>query len=234
MERDRRNKVVSAQDTRAQVTREELLNAAITLVEEHGMSYLTVRNICDEAGLSTGSFYNLFSGKDELITYYLKHSFRKYKEKAQKEGKGQGYTCIEKVLLVYRYYSQCCKNVGLEFVSDLYAANNSPFFDFVHRDSEDELVLDILRVYLTQGKEDGVIRPDVDVEQALLHIAALATGIMFYWCVFKGQFDVSYQMDELLRTYLLSLATDPNMELQLEPLQEEGSFLEVLEGNETA
>ena len=52
----RRNEYVSVHETRAQVTREKLLKAAIKLVNRDGMKQLTVRNICDEAGLSTGSF----------------------------------------------------------------------------------------------------------------------------------------------------------------------------------
>ena len=51
-----KNKTISAQDTHAQVSREKLLDAAISLVNESGMSSLTIRNICDKAGISTGSF----------------------------------------------------------------------------------------------------------------------------------------------------------------------------------
>lgn len=122
------------------------------------------------------------------------------------------------------------KRPGLEFVSGLYAANNSPFFDFVHRDSEDELVLDVIRAYLEEGQEEGDIRKDIDMDEALLRIAALVTGSLFYWCVFKGQMDVAYETDEALRTYLLSLAVDPNIEMTLPRLVKEGTFLESLEG----
>ena len=41
-----KNKTISAQDTHAQVSREKLLDAAISLVNESGMSSLTIRNIC--------------------------------------------------------------------------------------------------------------------------------------------------------------------------------------------
>ncbi|MDO5335157.1 MAG: TetR/AcrR family transcriptional regulator [Coriobacteriia bacterium] len=221
---NRRNKVVSVQETRAQVTREKLLNAAIDLVSRNGMEALTVRNICDEAGLSTGSFYNLFSGKDELITYYLKHSFESYKLTAEEEA--ADYNVVEKCLLVYRFYVRCCKDAGLEFVSGLYSATNSPFFDFKHRDSEDEIVIDLVGSYLERGKEEGVIREDVDVEEAKLRIAAIVTGLQFYWCVFKGGIDVAYQTDSLLRTYLCTLVNkDVNLQFSLAPLEDRGAFL---------
>lgn len=68
-----KKKYVSSREERAQATREKLLEAAIELVNQYGMKYLTVRNICDEAGVSTGSFYNLFDSKDDLVFYYLQN-----------------------------------------------------------------------------------------------------------------------------------------------------------------
>ena len=220
---NRRNKVVSVQETRAQVTREKLLKAAIKLVNRHGMSYLTVRNICDEAGLSTGSFYNLFSGKEELIAYYLKYAFTSYKKQAEEEAKN--YNPIERCILIYRFYVRCCQEVGIEFVSELYAANLNTFFDFLHRDTEEDLIIDVVRMYLEQGKAEGIVREDVDIDEALLRIAACSTGLLFYWCVFKGDIDIEYQMDEAMRTYLLSICVDPNMHVGLEPIEKKGSFL---------
>ena len=96
----RRNEYVSVHETRAQVTREKLLKAAIKLVNRDGMKQLTVRNICDEAGLSTGSFYNLFSGKEDLISYYLKYAFVPYREKALEES--EPYNPVERILIIYR------------------------------------------------------------------------------------------------------------------------------------
>ena len=46
-----KKKYVSSREERAQATREKLLEAAIELVNQYGMKYLTVRNICDETGL---------------------------------------------------------------------------------------------------------------------------------------------------------------------------------------
>ena len=51
----RRNEYVSVHETRAQVTREKLLKAAIKLVNRDGMKQLTVRNL-----RRSGSFYGQF------------------------------------------------------------------------------------------------------------------------------------------------------------------------------
>lgn len=217
-----KNKYVSAQETRAHATREKLLKAAVSLVNQYGMKYLTVRNICDEAGLSTGSFYNLFSGKDDLIMYYLRYVFLEYKDQAIQESKN--LNSLEKCLLIYRYYIRCCKEVGVEFVSALYAANTNPVFDFLDRNPEEALILDRVGEYIEEGKAKGEIRADVPTDIAMLRIATITTGSIFYWCTFKGDFDLAYQADDLMEIYLRSIAADPNISINLSELPREGKF----------
>lgn len=219
----RRNEYVSVHETRAQVTREKLLKAAIKLVNRDGMKQLTVRNICDEAGLSTGSFYNLFSGKEDLISYYLKYAFVPYREKALVES--EPYNPIERILIIYRAYVVYCKDMGLEFVSGLYASNHNPFFDFLHRDSDDDFIIATVSSYIDEAKKQGLIRKEVDTDESLLRIAAASTGLLFYWCVFNGKIDLEYEVDAAIATYLRSIAIDPDTVIGLEPLETQGAFL---------
>lgn len=219
----RRNEYVSVHETRAQVTREKLLKAAIKLVNRDGMKQLAVRNICDEAGLSTGSFYNLFSGKEDLISYYLKYAFVPYREKALEES--EPYNPVERILIIYRAYVVYCKDMGLEFVSGLYASNHNPFFDFLHRDSDDDFIIATVRSYIDEAKKQGLIRKEVDTDESLLRIAAASTGLLFYWCVFNGKIDLEYEVDAAIATYLRSIAIDPDTVIGLEPLETQGAFL---------
>ncbi len=219
----RRNRYVSVHDTHAQVTREKLLKAAIDLVSRDGMQKLTVRNICDEAGLSTGSFYNLFSGKEDLISYYLKYAFVPYKEKAFETI--DNYNPVERCLILYRTYVKYCEDMGLEFVSGLYSSNHNPFFDFLHRDPEDDFIIANVRAYIDEAKETGLLREDLDTDEALLRIAAASTGLLFYWCVFKGNIDVEYEVDDAIATYLKSVAVNPETVIGIEILESKGAFL---------
>ena len=58
--------------------------------------------------------------------------------------------------------------------------------------------------------------PDV---KALLRIAGTVTGLLFYWCTFKGKFNIAFQADSMLTLYLRSIAVDPTIEINLEPLE---------------
>ncbi len=219
-----KRKYVSVRESRAQATREKLLEAAIELVNQYGMKYLTVRNICEEAGLSTGSFYNLFDSKDDLVFYYLQNVFTSYKQKAEEDASTS--SSLEKVALIYRFYIQCVLETGLEFITGLYAANTNPTFNFLERDPESEMVLDRVKDYLIEGKAAGEVRSDVDINTALLRIGVIITGNIYYWCVFEGRIDLANHTDAMLQDYLKSLAANEDVQFALEPLPiQEGSLI---------
>lgn len=52
----------------AQHTETEILNAALRLMREKGFEAVTVREICREAGITTGAFYHHFQSKEELFS----------------------------------------------------------------------------------------------------------------------------------------------------------------------
>lgn len=211
-----KNRFISAQETRVQVTREKLLETAIELVNQHGMRYLTIRNICDEAGISTGSFYNLFDGKDELVAYYLRNVFTSYIQKA--EELALGHTSLERIVLIYRFYIECVLETGLEFISGLYSSITNPVWNFLEREAEEELVLGRVRQDLEQGIAAGEVKADTDVNEVLLRIAIIITGNIFYWCAFDGRIDLAYQADSMLQDYLRTISTDDACVFDVAPI----------------
>lgn len=216
---------VSTHETREQVTREKILHAAKRVVAAQGFKQLTVRNICSEAGLSTGSFYNLFNNKDDLVSYYLRKEFTEYKERVVEENNHAN--ALEKCMSAYRFFCSCLVNVGLDFVSSYYGNNTNPLFDFVHRDADDSVIIDQIGLYLEEGKEQGTIRQDVDVQTEKLRIAVIVTGMFYYWCVFKGEFDVEYECDKALEKHLRGLAVDPDIEVNLPVIEPKPAFNEL-------
>ena len=55
-------------------SREKIIDTAISIIRENGADALTVRNVCDTAGLSIGTFYHYFRDKDDLMMYFLKET----------------------------------------------------------------------------------------------------------------------------------------------------------------
>lgn len=211
-----KNRFISAQDTHAQVTREKLLETTIKLVNQHGMQALTIRNICDEAGISTGSFYNLFDGKDDLIAYHLRDVFTSYKQKAEEQASDR--TALERIILIYRFYIDCVLEAGLEFITGFYSSITNPVFNFLEREEEEEFVLGRVRQDLEEGIAAGEVIESLDINEALLRIAIIITGSIYYWCVFDGKVDLTYQADSLLQDYLRTISTNKDVRFNVDPI----------------
>jgi TetR/AcrR family transcriptional regulator, transcriptional repressor for nem operon len=54
-------------------TKQKLLNAAMKLMTSKGFKATTVDEICAEAGLTKGSFFHYFDGKEDLAKATVKH-----------------------------------------------------------------------------------------------------------------------------------------------------------------
>src|ERR1700761_4716793 len=54
-------------DSRSAKTVEQILLATIALMLRHGSAELSMRAICDEAGVSRGTLYRYFSSKEEVL-----------------------------------------------------------------------------------------------------------------------------------------------------------------------
>lgn len=57
---------------------EEIYAATLALIQEHGLSGITVNMIAKKAGLATGTVYNYFENKEELIINLFDRCFHNY------------------------------------------------------------------------------------------------------------------------------------------------------------
>ena len=51
--------------------RQSFIDAAIDILKTEGAEQVTVRNVCERAGASVGTYYHYFKNKDDLLTYFV-------------------------------------------------------------------------------------------------------------------------------------------------------------------
>ena len=192
----------SKQDARSALSRQKLLEAVVRIVQARGIAGLSVRAICEEAGLSTGAFYHLFDSKEDVIGYYLTYTFKRYEDEVI--ASSENLTASQKVGNIYEYLVKCYEEAGYEFMTAFYTPAN-PMLNYRNRPESNGVVLEKVCEYLVQGQEEGTIRSDLDFDEVKLEIAMIATGVMFYWCVFQGDVDAAGLIDKKLEQYLSTL-----------------------------
>ena len=137
--------------------RRRLLDAASLLIQEQGMATLRVEDVAKEAGLSVGTFYIYFKGKDDLFTKLVVEYTGRLRAAMQAAYSGEG-TLEERFARGMVAY--------LDFVEE----NEKGFLHFIDAGSirtdagrlsawaMDQHALDLIPL-LEEGIAEGTIRP---------------------------------------------------------------------------
>ena len=101
---------LSRQQKKSRETREKIFQAAKRILQKKGYEELSIKNICEEAGVSNGSFYHHFKTKDDLLSYYIEDQPTINPDVLEMpqdvEGAKQG------IIGVYMNYVKYCRELG--------------------------------------------------------------------------------------------------------------------------
>ena len=166
--------------------------------EKKGYEGLSIKNICEEAGVSNGSFYHHFKTKDDLLSYYIE------------EQPSVDADCLElpanaeeaktAIIHVYLNYVKYCRELGLDFVSNYYTPKNQSLNPDIRTERPYPIVT--VQNYLQRALDAGVIQMKYPLEEVTSDIRTIVIGVVFDWCLKIGKSDFEGNMRRLLTTYL--------------------------------
>ena len=113
---------LSKQQQKSKNTKERIFYAAKTILQRSGYEELSIKNICEEAGVSNGSFYHHFKTKDDLLSYYIEDQPSINPDLLDMpRNAGEAKVAI---IHVYLNYVEYCEDLGVEFMSGYYNPRN--------------------------------------------------------------------------------------------------------------
>ena len=185
------------QKEKAQHTKDQILRATKRLLKQYGYEGVSIKNICEAAGVSNGSFYHHFKSKDELMSHYVQNV----------EGSGwdavehtQGKTVKGVIMDMYLNYAAYCRKIGIDFISNYYSTKNQ-VLNYGTR-PEGNYPTTPLLAFLKQQQEEGRLAPGVQAEEMLTDIRIIVIGNIFEWCVSKDTADFEGNLRRSLGRYL--------------------------------
>ena len=113
---------LSRQQRKSRETKEKIFQAAKRILQKKGYEELSIKNICEEAGVSNGSFYHHFKTKDDLLSYYIEDQpsinpdLLETPKDIEEAKRG--------IIRVYMNYVKYCRELGVEFMSGYYDTKN--------------------------------------------------------------------------------------------------------------
>ena len=192
---------LSRQQLKSQETKAKIFRAAKNILQKKGYEQLSIKNICEEAGVSNGSFYHHFKTKDDLLSYYIEEQpgidpnlldLPATPEEAK-----------QAIVYVYLNYVHYCQNLGVEFMANYYTPKNQSLNPLIWSDRPYPIVT--VSNYLQKAIDAGIVSPSIGLDEIATDIRMIVIGNVFEWCLKGGETDFEGNMKRSLETYLNGL-----------------------------
>lgn len=189
---------LSKQQKKSMETKEKIFKAAKRILQRSGYETLSIKNICEEAGVSNGSFYHHFKTKDDLLSYYIEDQpsinpdlldLPENAEDAQRT-----------IIQVYLNYVSYCKELGVEFMAGYYDTKNQALNPVSRTERPYPIVT--VQNYVEKAIKEGRIQMNVEIEAFTTDIRMIVIGNVFEWCLRNGEADFEGNMARSLGKYL--------------------------------
>ena len=186
------------QELKSKETKEKIFQAAIRILQRSGYENLSIKNICEEAGVSNGSFYHHFKTKDDLLSYYLEAQPAVSPDALDLPKDTEDAKAA--IVQVYLNYAEYCKELGVEFVAGYYNPKNQALNPDIRTERPYPIVT--VQQYLERAVEANAISLKLTIEEVVNDIRMLVIGNAFEWAMRNGEVDISTNMKRSISHYL--------------------------------
>lgn len=167
-------------------------------MQKNGYENLSIKNICEEAGVSNGSFYHHFKTKDDLLSYYIENQPTLNPDllelpKNIKEAK-------DAIIHVYLNYVEYCRELGVEFMAGYYNPHNQALNPTIRTERPYPIVT--VQHYLERAVEANAVRLNLPISDVTTDIRMIVIGNVFEWSMRNGEADFEGNMERTLSHYL--------------------------------
>ena len=181
---------LSKQQLKSRETRTKIFQAAKRILQKQGYEQLSIKNICEEAGVSNGSFYHHFKTKDDLLSYYIEEQPSMDPDLLDLPSSAAGTK--EAIISVYLNYVHYCEELGVEFMANYYTPKNQSLNPLIRTERPYPIIT--VHDYLKRVIDAGIISPEECIskvrtkQQIRLLLTAFVHGIqicMEWICQFR-------------------------------------------------
>ena len=171
---------------KSSVTQKIIFDKALAIMSEKGFQATTVREICAEANISVGTFYNCYKSKVDILRVIYESGDLYMRNAVTAES--DNASALEKLHSFVRHYAKLNENTGIDAMRVLFYPSNEWFS---HRRPMQMVVSEIV----SEGQRNGEIRTDMKADEIVDFIFDIVRGVCYDWCICGGSFDMPARME---------------------------------------
>ncbi len=188
---------------RQEENKAKIIDATVTLIKKEGVDKITVRNVCEAAGIGTGTFYYYFKNKDELLLSFIMESTFDHFPLETPLTDIAGRIIELYTILVNKYVS-----FGRDFMQSFYAPTNtalSSYMSEINGAFLEGTIMARCETELTKAKQAGIVSSDLNLHEISEDVCIIVKGIIFEYCLNCKEYDIHTVLNRMLRRYLNNL-----------------------------
>jgi AcrR family transcriptional regulator len=191
-----------------EIRREQIAEAVLSFVAEHGVNRLSMAQVARRVGLVPSGIYRHFKSKDEMILAALDRIEARLQANIRAAAEEDSDPLEQLRGLLVRH---------VRFIREGRAVPRIIFSDDAHSGHpvRKQRVQQILGAYLgriaelvRQGQQEGKVRPELDPATAALMLIGIVVPAGILWHVTDGGFDVTKHAERAWQIYRRAITTE--------------------------
>jgi len=178
--------------------KDKIAEAAFLLSLKYGFDNVSIKQIQDEANVTTGAIYYHFKDKNDILDYILK----KYVVNEIKNFKNELYlskdSFFEKLEFIFFYFTKYAiennqnaikvlheNDIDIKqyYLMQLGIYHQHPEFRKLYNEVSQD-ILDLFKELINEAKKNNEIKEDLDVDDSSIYIFTIFRGIIRVWSIF--------------------------------------------------
>lgn len=174
--------------TNKEKTKDKIVTAAWNLFYKHGYEETTIDEIIEEAGVSRGTFYYYFDGKEHLLTSLSIFFDNKYVELLQKIEPDMN--SFDKLIFLNDAMNRVIEEeIDRELLASLYSAQVTTKGER-HLLDQNRTYYRVLNQIIIEGQRRKQIRDDIPAGEIAKVYALCERAFVYDWCISKGNYSL--------------------------------------------
>lgn len=176
----------------AQQTEQAILQAALDLSRENSFDRVSVRDICQQAGITTGAFYHHFHSKEDLLSrgfspldHYMEQALAVHEED----------TPPQRLWRILSTYAAFLEEQGWELVARYYQRRLNAPDDASSMDPTRYTLRSMLEC-LRQAEEQGLLLPGWSIEWTADFFFRHFRGVVIDWVLHRGSYPLLPRLEQ--------------------------------------
>lgn len=182
-------KKLTNRQKQAIATKLKITETSITLFKERGFESVKIQDICEAADISVGAFYHHFKSKSHIIStafIQVDSLIREYLE-------AKSFTShLNRLRALLTKGSELLEELGWAFVGEAY--KNLISCDEKYTFIDYEFVSFELANCIEMASSNKELKDNVDPDQLAETIMRISRGVIFDWCLHKGEYSLNDQI----------------------------------------